>query len=245
MQTKYRFEDEESAFSLVEEPRFYRLRVERSAIEEEHVEEFLDRTVEWLSKNPLKGLLIDFKKVKSVCDEFSLNVRSYYEDIRNKGLKVRFVNVDPDVKAHISEANISVVLKVNSGKIILSARILLEDLSRNLSDEELMKKHKLSPKGLASLFRKLFRKGLISRQALAKRMGVETCEITVPLDGQASKIRVSTADVLKDLGENASETDLMQKYKLSPRGLRSLLMKLYRKGLIPKPSFGERKSIQK
>ncbi len=73
MQTKYKFEDEESSFSLVEEPRFYRLRVERSAIEEEHVEEFLDRTVEWLSKNPLKGLLIDFKKVKSVCDEFSLN----------------------------------------------------------------------------------------------------------------------------------------------------------------------------
>ncbi len=128
---------------------------------------------------------------------------------------------------------------------MLSARVLLEDLSRNLSDEELMKKHKLSAKGLTSLFRKLLRKGLVTRQALAKRMGVETCEISVPFDGKASKIRVSTADVLKDLGENASESDLMHKYKLSPRGLRSLLMKLYRKGLIPKPSFSERKSVQK
>ncbi len=38
-----------------------------------------------------------------------LTVRSYYEDVRNKGLKVRFVNVDPDIKAFISDANISVV----------------------------------------------------------------------------------------------------------------------------------------
>ena len=49
---KYYFDDEETAFSFVEEPNFYRLGVERSTIEEKHVEEFLDRTVEWLSRNP-------------------------------------------------------------------------------------------------------------------------------------------------------------------------------------------------
>ena len=72
---KYYFEDEETAFSLVEEHGFYRLRVERSAIEDKHVEEFLDRTVEWLSRNPDKGILIDFKGVKSVCNEFAIHLR--------------------------------------------------------------------------------------------------------------------------------------------------------------------------
>ena len=71
---KYYFEDEETAFSLVEEHSFYRLRVERSAIEDKHVEEFLDRTVEWLSRNPDKGILIDFKGVKSVCNEFAIHL---------------------------------------------------------------------------------------------------------------------------------------------------------------------------
>src|SRR5208283_5347187 len=129
---KYYFDDEETAFSLVEEPHFYRLRVERSAIEEPHVEEFLDRTVELLSKNPDKGILIDFKGVKTVCSEFAFHLGEYYQDLRDKGLQVRFVNVDPAIEPYIRRANISVVLDVHSNRAVLSARELLDDLSNNL-----------------------------------------------------------------------------------------------------------------
>jgi hypothetical protein len=240
---KYYFSDEESAFSLVEEPRFYRLRVERSAIEERHVEEFLDRTVEWLSRNPDKGILIDFKGVKSVCPEFALHLSEYYQNARDKGLQVRFVNVDPDIEPRVSRANISIVLDVNSDKPVLSARELLEDLSNNLSDEDLMRKHGLSTQGLASLFKKMLRKGLISRHSLATRMGVETCDITVNLNGKASKVRVNAAAVLKDLGDKASNERLMHKYKLSPKGLRSLFTKLHRNGLISKATLDRVKSV--
>jgi hypothetical protein len=229
---KYYFDDEDTAFSFVEEPNFYRLRVERSAIEEKHVEEFLDRTVEWLSRNPDKGILIDFKGVRSVCNEFAFHLSAYYQHVRDKGLQVRFVNVDPDIEPYIRRANISVVLDVHPDRAVLSAKELLEDLSNNLSDEELMRKHGLSSQGLASMFKKMLGKGLVTRNRLATRMGIETCEITVNLDGKVSKIRVNQTEVLKDLDDNSSDDELMRKYKLSPRGLRSLLTKLHRKGLI-------------
>jgi transcription initiation factor IIE alpha subunit len=240
---KYYFDDEETAFSLVEEPSSYRLRVERSAIEAKHVEEFLDRTVEWLSRNPDKGILIDFKGVTSVCNEFAIHLSTYYQHVRDKGLQVRFVNVDPDIEPYIRRANISVVLDVHSERAVLSAKELLEDLSNNLSDEELMKKHGLSSQGLASMFRKMLGKGLVTRSSLATRMGIETFEITVNLDGKASKIRVNKTEVLKDLGDNASDAELMRKYKLSPKGLRSLLTKLHRKGLISRTTLDRTGSV--
>jgi anti-anti-sigma regulatory factor len=242
---KYYFDDDESAFSLVEERRFYRLRVEQPAIEEEHVEEFLDRTVEWLSRNTEKGILIDFKGVKTVCTEFARHLGAYYQNVRDKGLPVRFVNVDPQIEPLVRRANISVVLDLSSDKPVVSAREMLEDLANNLSDEELMKKHGLSAQGLASLFRKMLRKGLISRHSLATRMGVENCEITINLNGKASKLRVSATDVLKDLGDDASNEELMHKYKLSPKGLRSLFTKLHRKGLISKATLDRTKLVAK
>jgi anti-anti-sigma regulatory factor len=229
---KYYFDDDETAFSFVEETNFYRLSVQRSAIEEKHVEEFLDRTVEWLSRNPDKGILIDLKGVKSVCSEFAVHLSTYYQHVRDKGLQVRFVNVDPDIEPHISLGNISVVLDLHSDRAVLSAKELLEDLSNNLSDEELKRKHGLSSQGLASMFRKLLGKGLVTRSSLASRMGVETWEITVNLKGKVSKIRINTTEILKDIEDNSSDAEIMSKYKLSPRGLRSLLTKLYRKGLI-------------
>lgn len=240
---KYYVEDEETAFSFVEEPSFYRLRVERSAIEAKHVEEFLDRTVEWLSRNPDKGILIDFKGVKSVCNEFAIHLSTYYQDVRDKGLQVRFVNVDPDIEPYIRRANISVVLDVHSDRAVLSAKELLDDLSNNLSDQELMRKHGLSSQGLASMFRKLLDKGLVTRSSLATRMGIETFEITVNLDGKASKIRVNKTEVLKDLGDKASDAELMHKYKLSPKGLRSLLTKLHHKGLISQATLDKTGSV--
>ena len=82
------------------------------------------------------------------------------------------------------------------------------------------------------MFKKMLGKGLVTRNRLATRMGIETCEITVNLNGKVSKIRVNQTEVLKDLDDNSSDDEIMRKYKLSPRGLRSLLTKLHRKGLI-------------
>jgi anti-anti-sigma regulatory factor/DNA-binding HxlR family transcriptional regulator len=240
---KFLFEDEEVIFSLVEEPEHFRMKISRPEIDENHVEQFMDKTVEWLSTNPEKGILIDFAGVKSVCSEFAVALNRYYEDIKRRGLHVRFVNVDPLIEPYVDVTNITVVMTIPE-KPVLSARELLEDLANDLSDKELMRKHGLSPKGLASMFRKLLRKGLISRRALARRMGVETREVTVALEGIGNKkVTVDAGDVLKDIAADLPDPELRRKYKLSPRGLQSLLRKLYRKGLITKEALLRRKAL--
>jgi anti-anti-sigma regulatory factor len=243
--TKYRF-DEEMVFSLVEEPSFFRLRVETPYVEEDHVEEFLDTTVEWLSSNPKKGIMIDFKGVKSVCDDFSIHLRQYYEDIKARGLYVRFVNVDPSIESFVDVSNVTTVIDLDSlelkqDKIAISARQILEDLASNLSDKQLMQKHGLSKRGLGSLFKKLLHKGLVTRRFLARRMGVETSELTTSLAGMDSRrVKLDASHVLEDLSKKASNTALMRKYKLSSKGLRSLLKKLHGRGLISRSTLAAR-----
>ncbi|MBI4966473.1 MAG: hypothetical protein HY913_24545 [Desulfomonile tiedjei] len=236
---KYRV-DEEMVFSLAEESGFFRLKVDTPHIEEDHVEEFLDTTVEWLSSNPKKGMLIDFKGVKSVCDDFSLQLSRYYEDIKSRGLYVRFVNVDPAIELRVDVSNITTVIDLDSlqlkqDKIVVSARQILEDLASHLSDREIMGKYGLSKRGLASLFRKLLHKGLVTPRYLARRMGVETTEVTLSLAGLDSrKVKLEASAVLMDISKKMSNTALMNKYKLSSKGLKSLLGKLHGRGLISK-----------
>jgi len=176
--------------------------------------------------------------VKSVCDDFSVHLRQYYEDIKSRGLYVRFVNVDPAIEPFVDISNVTTVIDLDSlelkqDKIAVSARQILEDLASNLSDNELMKKHGLSKRGLASLFRKLLLKGLVTRRFLARRMGIETCEITTSLAGMGTrKVKLDAANVLEDISKKLSNTALMRKYKLSTKGLQSLLEKLHSTGLI-------------
>jgi anti-anti-sigma regulatory factor len=239
---KFLFDDHDMIFSLVEEPDAYRLKVERHEISEEHVEEFMDKTVEWLSSNPEKGILIDFEGVTSVCTNFTIQLTRYYEDIKSKGLNVRFVNVAPSVEPYIDVSNITVVMSIPD-KPVLSAKELLKDLSDNLTDRQLMQKYSLSQRGLASMFKKLLRKGLISRRLLAKRLGIETYEITTFLEGKTHKASVDAADVLKDIADDVSDADLMKKYRITKKGLQSLFNKLYRRGLVTKATMLRRKKM--
>ncbi len=236
--------EEEMAFSLLEETAFFRLQVATVEIKEQHVEEFLDTTVEWLSTNPHKGILIDFKGVRYICPDFALHLLRYYEDIKGRGLTVRFVNVDPAVKPALDVTNITVISPLDRDRVRVSARQILADLENDLSDRELMDKHGLSERGLGSMFRKLLRKGLVTRRAIARRMGIETSEISIVLEGLGdTKAAVDAGSVLKDIADDMTDTELMRKYKLSPKGLQSLFRKMYRRGLISKEILRHRKQL--
>ena len=217
------------------------MKVGKSEVKEDHVEEFMDKTVEWFSTNPKKGILIDLEGVKSVCSDFTVALTRYYENVKRRGLYVRFVNVDPRIKPYVEVSNITVVMAIPK-KPVISARELLGDLTNNLSDKELMKKHNLSPRGLKSLYKKLLGKGLIFRRALARRMGRRprssawSCETK-----NAKKVTVNASDVMKSLANEMTNAELMREYRLSPRGLQSLFRKLYNKGLISKATFMRRK----
>jgi len=238
---KFFVESEQQVFSLLEERDFFRMKVRKPEVKEDHVEEFMDKTVEWLSTNPEKGILIDLEGVKSVCSDFTVALTRNYEDIKRRGLYVRFVNVDPKIEPYIDVSNITVVMTIPD-KPVISARELLGDLANNLSDKELMKKHDLSPRGLKRLYKKLLGKGLIFRRALALRMGVPTKDLTVVFEAEKpKKVTVDASDVMKNLSSEMTDTELMREYKLSPRGLQSLFRKLYNKGLISKTTFLSRK----
>jgi transcription initiation factor IIE alpha subunit len=238
---KFLFESEEQIFSLLEESDFFRMKVGKSQVKEDHVEEFMDKTVEWLSTNPKKGILIDLEGVRSVCSDFTVALTRYYENIKRRGLYVRFVNVDPKIQPYVDVSNITVVMSIPD-KPVISARVLLGDLTNNLSDKELMKKHNLSQRGLKRLYKKLLDKGQIFRRALARRMGLSTYEFTVACEAKkAKKVTIAASDVMKKLANEMTDTELMREYKLSPRGLQSLFRKLYNNGLISKATFMRRK----
>ena len=237
---KFLVESGEQIFSLFEESDFFRMKVGKSEVKEEHVEEFMDKTVEWFSTNPQKGILIDLEGVKSVCSDFTAALTRYYENVKRRGLYVRFVNVDPRIEPYVEVSNITVVMAIPK-KPVISARELLGDLTNNLSDDELMKKHDLSPRGLKSLYKKLLGKGLIFRRALAEEPAYRAKELSLVLETEnAKEVTVKASDVMKNLFDEVSDAELMRKYRLSPRGLQSLFRKLYKKGLISKETFMRR-----
>ncbi len=245
MTSKQYMDEPSHVFSVAEESGFFRLKMEVPDIGPQNVEDFLDTTVEWLSTNPAKGILIDFDGVKSVSDDFVAHLLSYYEEIKNRGLYVRFVNVSPSLEAFVEPSNITVVISQDllpPEKPVLSARDILHDLARNVSDEELMVKHGLSAKGLKSMYTKLLKKGLITKKQLAKRWGIETDMITLaPGDSDSRRVTVDAKEVLKDLGLGRSDSDIMAKYHLSYKGLQSLMKKLRERGLISREIIAARK----
>jgi uncharacterized protein (DUF433 family)/anti-anti-sigma regulatory factor len=227
--------DDELVFNVVEESEFFRLKILTPEIEEHHVEEFMDTTVEWLSLDPQKGILIDFSGVKYLCGPFAVTLNRTYEDIKARGIYVRFVNVDPTIEPYIDVSNITVVMTLPPPtKPRINASAILEDLANNMSDEELMNKYGLSERGLANMYGKILRKGLGGKITTKKK----------PSDGGDSLLQfdldelksdkpvVDAHEVLNDLSNGMSNQDLMHKYKLTSKGLQSLARKLYRRGLI-------------
>ena len=232
----------EQIFSLIEETDFFRIKFGSSEVKEEHVEEFMDKTVEWLSSSPKKGILIDLSGVRSVCSDFTVALTRYYENVKRRGLYVRFVNVDPRIKPYVEVSNITVVM-TRPHKLMISTRELMSDLKNNLSDDELMKKHNLSRRGLKTLYKKLLAKGLEFPRAIERRIGAQRTDLSLVLENQdAKRVTINASAVLNSLSNGMTDAELMSNYRLSPRGLQSLYTKLYNRGLISKSAFMQRKA---
>jgi anti-anti-sigma regulatory factor len=181
---KYFYNDRKPAFSLAEEPDLFRLRMEQSEIEEHHVEEFLDKTVEWLSANSEKPMLIDFEGVRWVCSDFTAHLAEYCHDAKAKGFIVNFVNVSPTIQPYVDVQAITEQFTPRRSVLSISTKQVLEDIERNLSNRDLMDKYGLSLRGLASLFKKLLNKGLITRRYLEERSAREKGPIEIDLDAE-------------------------------------------------------------
>ncbi|HTY26490.1 MAG TPA: hypothetical protein VMC85_25405, partial [Desulfomonilaceae bacterium] len=113
----------------------------------------------------------------------------------------------------------------------------------NLSDDELMKKHNLSRRGLKTLYKKLLAKGLEFPRAIERRIGAQRTDLSLVLENQdAKRVTINASAVLNSLSNGMTDAELMSNYRLSPRGLQSLYTKLYNRGLISKSTFMQRKA---
>jgi uncharacterized protein (DUF433 family) len=244
---KYFYEDRKPAFSLTEEPAHFRLKIEQSEIEEHHVEEFLDKTVEWLSANSEKPLLIDFEGVKWVCSDFTAHLAEYCRDAKAKGFIVELVNVGPAIQPYVDGGTIvTVPFTPRRSVLSISTKQVLEDIEGNLSNQDLMDKYGLSLRGLASLFKKLLNKGLITRRYLEERTAQQEGPIEIDLDGDDFlKTVVPALDVLKDIADDMSNEMLMKKYGLSEKGLNSMWEKLSVGNLISEETLRKRSEPKK
>ena len=237
--TRYLYPDQKSAFSLLEEPDCFRLKIELSEIEEHHVEEFLDKTVEWLSANSEKGMVIDFAGVMWVCSDFTAHLAKYCYDAAKKGLKVTFANVGDRIQAYIEIQGITQILEPVRNVLSISTKEVLADIQRNVPNGDLMDKYGLSLKGLTSLLKKLFKKGLITRQCMERRSNHER-PIEIDLDTVHLNNKLPARDFLKDIADDMSDEMLMKKYQLSRKGLDNVWMQLSANNLISEKTLRQR-----
>jgi len=88
-------------------------------------------------------------------------------------------------------------------KKTLSAKQVLADIRAGMSDEQLIKKYELSPKGLESLFGKLMKAGLVSKADLDKRLLASEGQVdaSVNVSENASPKAERTRDVLRDFAQ--------------------------------------------
>lgn len=93
----------------------------------------------------------------------------------------------------------------------INARDAIRDIRSGMTDAELMEKYGLSAKGLESLVRKLLEARAITPAEIEQRReGYHDTAVIQRIDG---------SDMVKDIRSGMTDSELMQKYGLSPEGL--------------------------
>lgn len=99
----------------------------------------------------------------------------------------------------------------------VSAKDLLRDIRSGKTNDELMEKYELSPQALTKLFNEMMDAGIVffkhREQAREKK-------------------RINVRDIEADIRSGATESQLMNKYGLSSRGLQSAFWKLVDSGIV-------------
>ncbi len=101
---------------------------------------------------------------------------------------------------------------------IISARDFLRDIRMGMSDVDLMAKYELSAKSLGSVFEQMENAGI--------SIGLEKSLAA----GSKNTIRIN--EVVRDIRSGLTKQELMEKYRLTPRGLIWVSMKLISTGAI-------------
>ncbi len=101
---------------------------------------------------------------------------------------------------------------------IVSARDFLRDIRMGMNDVDLMAKYELSAKSLGTVLEQMENAGI----SISLEKSLAT--------GSKNKVRVN--EMVKDIRSGLTKPELIEKYRLTPRGLSWLLMKLISTGAV-------------
>jgi hypothetical protein len=121
----------------------------------------------------------------------------------------------------------------------------INDIRLGISDVAMMQKYGVSARGLERLFKKLVEAGAIEQFELDQRMRASQRShavdlATFPFPG-AKKTRINPMDAVPCIRSGMSDTELMDRYDISARGLDSLFRKLVDAGEIESSELESRK----
>jgi hypothetical protein len=135
-------------------------------------------------------------------------------------------------------------------KPVIDALDALLNIRAGMTDSELMAKYNLSAKGLQSLFTKLVRSGAMQQSEIDERPSHTGKPGAIPddsehpterLEGPAKHI-IEARDAIQDIRSDMSDADLMDKYRLSSKGLHALFQDLTATGALKQSELDMRVS---
>src|SRR5512139_1978196 len=114
----------------------------------------------------------------------------------------------------------------------ISAKDIVRDIRAHMTDAELMEKYQLSAKGLQSVFEKLLASNSITRSEFEWR--------PTPYQDTQFISRLIPEEAMADIRSGMNDYELMEKYNLSPNGLRRAFQSLVDVGLTTHEELANR-----
>lgn len=124
------------------------------------------------------------------------------------------------------------------GKRQISISEAVTDIRSGMDDTSLMEKYQLAARGLQSLFKKLVSIGQITPEELDDRLPGFIGEMR--RSGPRTPPMVKARDAVHDIRSGSSDSELMEKYKLSAQGLQDLFDQLLKAGVIKQYELDQR-----
>jgi hypothetical protein len=129
----------------------------------------------------------------------------------------------------------------------ISTQLAVADIRSGMNDAALMKKYGLASDGLQSLFDKLVTGGYIDLSEVQGRMQgfwgtiiIDDLYKETALPKAKSGARINAQEAARDVRSGMDDPALMEKYRLSHKGLQSLFDKLIAGGLITQADLNRR-----
>jgi hypothetical protein len=129
----------------------------------------------------------------------------------------------------------------------ISAKLAVADIRLGMNDAALMKKYGLASDGLQSLFDKLVASGYIDLSEVQSRMQgfwgtivIDDLRKETTFPKAKSGARINAQEAARDVRSGMDDPALMEKYRLSYKGLQSMFDKLIAGGLITQADLNRR-----